>query len=138
MIGEIVKHGVHEGLVVRTTLDPKEQPFLYDHRIDGTVLLPGVMGIEGFAEAARLLAPDRHVAGSREPRVRGTVEVLPGRAAARSPSPPCSGRTPPTVRTWSPSAPDRRASAAWQRCTAGDDALHRHGPAHHRRTAGAE
>jgi hypothetical protein len=62
MIGEVVKLGVHDGLEVRTTLDPKEQPFLYDHRNEGTVLLPGVMGIEGFAEAAKLLVPDRHVA----------------------------------------------------------------------------
>jgi Polyketide synthase dehydratase/KR domain len=47
-----------DGLVVRTTLDPKQQPFLNDHRIDGTAVLPGVMGIEAFAEVARLLAPD--------------------------------------------------------------------------------
>jgi hypothetical protein len=38
------------------------QPFLNDHRIDGTAVLPGVMGIEGFAEVARLLVPGRQVA----------------------------------------------------------------------------
>jgi NAD(P)-dependent dehydrogenase (short-subunit alcohol dehydrogenase family) len=52
---------VHDGLVVHTTLDPAEQPFLDDHRIDGTPVLPGVMGIEAFAEAAALLAPDLRV-----------------------------------------------------------------------------
>ncbi|MGA5299591.1 SDR family NAD(P)-dependent oxidoreductase [Nucisporomicrobium flavum] len=52
---------VHEGLVVHTTLDPAATPFLNDHRIDGTPVLPGVMGVEAFAEAARLLVPDRHV-----------------------------------------------------------------------------
>jgi hypothetical protein len=52
---------VHDGVVVQTTLDPTEQPFLDDHRIDGVPVLPGVMGMEAFAEAARLLAPDRHV-----------------------------------------------------------------------------
>ena len=31
---------------------PGRQAFLDDHRIDGTPVLPGVMGIEGFAEAA--------------------------------------------------------------------------------------
>jgi acyl carrier protein len=51
---------VHDGIVVRTVLDPKAQPFLNDHRIDGIPVLPGVMGMEAFAEAARLLAP-RHV-----------------------------------------------------------------------------
>jgi hypothetical protein len=54
---------VHDGIVVRTELDPTRQPFLDDHRIDGTPVLPGVMGIEAFAEAARLLAPDHHVVG---------------------------------------------------------------------------
>jgi acyl transferase domain-containing protein len=54
---------VHDGIVVHTELDPTRQPFLDDHRIDGTPVLPGVMGIEAFAEAARLLAPDHHVVG---------------------------------------------------------------------------
>jgi hypothetical protein len=59
MVGEIVADSVHDGLVVRTTLDPKQQPFLDDHRIDGTPVLPGVMGIEAFVEVAKLLAPGR-------------------------------------------------------------------------------
>ena len=52
---------VHNGIVARVTLDPAQQPFLHDHRIDGTPVLPGVMGMEAFAEAARLLAPDHRV-----------------------------------------------------------------------------
>jgi hypothetical protein len=48
---------LHGGLTVETTLDPKEQPFLFDHQIDGTPVLPGVMGIEAFGEVARLLYP---------------------------------------------------------------------------------
>ena len=43
------------------TLDPAEQAFLHDHQIDATPVLPGVMGIEAFAEAAGLLFPDRSV-----------------------------------------------------------------------------
>jgi NAD(P)-dependent dehydrogenase (short-subunit alcohol dehydrogenase family) len=54
---------VHDGLVHRIVLDPKAQPFLDHHRIDGTAVLPGVMGMEAFAETARLLAPDWYVAG---------------------------------------------------------------------------
>jgi hypothetical protein len=57
----VVEANLHEGLVVRTTLNPSEQPFLDDHRIDGTPVLPGVMGMEAFAEVARLLTPQRHV-----------------------------------------------------------------------------
>jgi len=46
---------------VLTELDPGKQPFLQHHRIDGTPVLPGVMGIEGFAEVAHVLAPGWHV-----------------------------------------------------------------------------
>ncbi|MBK6847070.1 MAG: polyketide synthase dehydratase domain-containing protein [Proteobacteria bacterium] len=53
---------LHGGLSVEVTLDPSEQPFLFDHRIDGTALLPGVMGIEAFAEAARWALPEWQVA----------------------------------------------------------------------------
>jgi NAD(P)-dependent dehydrogenase (short-subunit alcohol dehydrogenase family) len=49
-------------LRVLTELDPVKEPFLHHHRIDGTPVLPGVMGIEGFAEAAHVLAPGWHVA----------------------------------------------------------------------------
>ena len=62
MPGEATRMSVHDGLVVQTTLDPAARPFLDHHRIDGTPVLPGVMGIEAFAEAARLLAPDWYVA----------------------------------------------------------------------------
>ena len=44
-------------LTVQVELDPSRQAFLNDHRIDGTPVLPGVMGIEGFAETARALLP---------------------------------------------------------------------------------
>ncbi|MGZ4638273.1 MAG: SDR family NAD(P)-dependent oxidoreductase, partial [Actinomycetes bacterium] len=57
MVGDVVRADVLHGLVVQTTLDPAAQPFLDHHRIDGTAVLPGVMGMEAFAEAARLLTP---------------------------------------------------------------------------------
>src|ERR1700757_1221598 len=53
--------GIYSGLTIETTLDPKTQPFLHDHQIDGTPVLPGVMGIEAFAEAAQQLLPDWHI-----------------------------------------------------------------------------
>jgi len=56
------------------TLDPATQPFLNDHRIDGTPVLPGVMGLEGFAEVARLLAPGWHVAGVEDADFRAPVK----------------------------------------------------------------
>ncbi len=61
MIGKIASVGLYSGLVIETTLDPKAQPFLHDHQIDGTPVLPGVMGIEAFAEAALRVLPDWHI-----------------------------------------------------------------------------
>ncbi len=58
-----VSHNLHDGLVAEMKLDPKVEPFLYDHAIDGIPVLPGVMGIETFAEAAWLLVPSHHVVG---------------------------------------------------------------------------
>ena len=62
MIGKITSMGLLSGLTIETTLDPAIQPFLHDHQIDGTPVLPGVMGIEAFAEAARCLLPGWYVA----------------------------------------------------------------------------
>jgi hypothetical protein len=61
MTGTVTAMGLYSGLIVDTTLDPREQPFLYDHQIGGTPVLPGVMGIEALVEAAGLLFPDRYV-----------------------------------------------------------------------------
>jgi NAD(P)-dependent dehydrogenase (short-subunit alcohol dehydrogenase family) len=62
MIGRITGAPLHGGFTVETTLDPKEQPFLFDHQIDGTPVLPGVMGSEAFAEVATVLCPGWSVA----------------------------------------------------------------------------
>ena len=61
MSGKIVSLGLSDGYTIETTLDPRDQPFLHDHQIDGTPVLPGVMGIEAFAEAALCLLPEWHV-----------------------------------------------------------------------------
>jgi hypothetical protein len=63
MIGRITGMGIHTGLSAEVDLDPTVQPFLNDHRIDGTAVLPGVMGVEGFAELAGLLLPGWSVSG---------------------------------------------------------------------------
>src|SRR5207302_1783702 len=61
MIGKIASIGISGPLTIQTLLDPTVQPFLYDHQIDRTSVLPGVMGIEAFAEAALCLLPGWHV-----------------------------------------------------------------------------
>jgi acyl transferase domain-containing protein len=62
MIGKITAVSLHRGLTIETTLNPAIQPFLRDHQIDGTAVLPGVMGIEAFAEAASFMLPGWHIA----------------------------------------------------------------------------
>jgi len=62
MIGKLAGMSLQSGLKIETTLDPAIQPFLHDHQIDGTPVLPGVMGVEAFAEAALCLLPDWHIA----------------------------------------------------------------------------
>ena len=61
MTGEATGFGVLSGLTIETVLDPAAQPFLHDHQIEGTPVLPGVMGVEAFAEAALALMPGWHV-----------------------------------------------------------------------------
>ena len=58
MLGKVASFGVNSGITIETTLDPSGQPFLFDHQIEGKQVLPGVMGIEAFAEAAACLFPD--------------------------------------------------------------------------------
>jgi len=66
MVGKITGMTLSSGLTMETTLDPAAQAFLNDHRIDGTPVLPGVMGIEAFAEAALCLHPGWHIAAIEE------------------------------------------------------------------------
>ena len=61
MIGKLAGMGLHSGLSIETTLDPAVQPFLHDHQIDGTPVLPGVMAVEAFAEAALSILPGWYV-----------------------------------------------------------------------------
>ena len=61
MVGKVASISLYNGHAIETTLDPKVQPFLHDHQIDGTPVLPGVMGVEAFAEAALCLLPSWRV-----------------------------------------------------------------------------
>jgi len=65
MLSRVVRHGVQDGLLVEFDLDPS-QPFLDHHRIDGTPVLPGVMGIEAFCEVAAFGSPGWRVTEVRD------------------------------------------------------------------------
>jgi NAD(P)-dependent dehydrogenase (short-subunit alcohol dehydrogenase family) len=53
MLSHVASYDLNRGLTLEADLDPQVQPFLRDHALDGTPILPGVMGIEGFTVAAR-------------------------------------------------------------------------------------
>jgi 2-keto-3-deoxy-6-phosphogluconate aldolase len=53
MVGQVKSYRLYGGIEVETTLDPKVQPFLFDHAPDaGTPWLPGVMATEALAQLA--------------------------------------------------------------------------------------
>jgi Polyketide synthase dehydratase len=78
MLGALTAAHLYGGITAETTLDPKEQPFLYDHQIEGTPLLPGVMGTEGFAELASILAPGYSVARIEHERLSSPIKFYRG------------------------------------------------------------
>ena len=69
MVGEVAPASIRASRR-RPPLDPAQQAFLNDHRIDGTPVLPGVMGMESFAEVASLVAPQRLSGGGVETSAR--------------------------------------------------------------------
>nr|MDJ0755810.1 SDR family NAD(P)-dependent oxidoreductase [Ardenticatenaceae bacterium] len=58
LLDKLTRWSLYGGMEIATALDPNEQPFLHDHAMDGTPLLPGVMGTEAFAELARFMVPE--------------------------------------------------------------------------------
>lgn len=82
MYGTFVSVSLSEGYTVETTLDPQVQPFLHDHQIDGTPVLPGVMGIEAFAEASLCLLPGWHVEAMEDINFLAPFKFYRGEARA--------------------------------------------------------
>jgi 3-hydroxymyristoyl/3-hydroxydecanoyl-(acyl carrier protein) dehydratase len=56
MLSHLKGYGSDGVIRLEADLDPREQPFLKDHALNGVPVLPGVMGIEGFAVAAKHIA----------------------------------------------------------------------------------
>ena len=53
----------YDGVIGTLPLDAANMAMLDDHRIEGTAVLPGVMGMELFAQATRALDPSTRVVG---------------------------------------------------------------------------
>ncbi|MBO9394502.1 SDR family oxidoreductase, partial [Caldilinea sp.] len=77
MVGAIRSYRLYGGLEVETTLDPKVQPFLFDHAPDeGTPWLPGVMATEALAQTAMVAAPGYHVASVEQEQMLGAFKFF--------------------------------------------------------------
>ena len=77
MVGEVKAFKLYGGIEVETTLDPKVQPFLYDHAPDeGTPWLPGVMATETLAELATVVAPGYRVEAVENEQMMGTFKFF--------------------------------------------------------------
>jgi hypothetical protein len=77
MVGEVKAVKLYGGIEVETTLDPKVQPFLFDHAPDaGQPWLPGVMATEALAELATVLAPGYRVAAVESEQMLGAFKFF--------------------------------------------------------------
>ncbi len=56
MLSHLTSYDNNGEIHLEADLDPKDHPFLKDHALNGVPVLPGVMGIEGFAVAAKHIA----------------------------------------------------------------------------------
>ncbi len=56
MLSRVSGVSLQDGILLESELDPSQEAFLKDHSLNGIPLLPGVMGIEGFAVAAQHIA----------------------------------------------------------------------------------
>ena len=126
MLGTVTGMGIYSGLTVQITLDPAAQPFLNDHRIDATAVLPGVMGMEAFAELASLAAPGLRIAGIEQMEFLAPVKFYRDQPRTLTLSaiirPDSAGLVADCTLTAQPGASGRGRPEA-------DNAFHRPGPA---------
>ena len=77
MVGQVKSYRLFGGIEVETTLDPKVQPFLFDHAPDkGQPWLPGVMATEALAELASVAAPGYRVASVENEQMMGAFKFF--------------------------------------------------------------
>lgn len=74
LVDEIVEQK-EDYILVKRTLDGKREQFLPDHAIGGSMVLPGVMGLEMFAEVATMLEPEKPLVAFEDIRFEKPVNV---------------------------------------------------------------
>ena len=75
------EHSAGEGLVAHKTLTVEGDPWIADHAIRSVPLLPGAVGVELMAAAARRLEPGQGVAGLADVRFEHPLKLYRGQPA---------------------------------------------------------
>jgi hypothetical protein len=138
MVGQVKSFRLYGGIEVETTLDPKVQPFLFDHAPDaGTPWLPGVMATEALAQLASTTAPGYRVASVEHEQMMGAFKFfrMEPRTLYLSATvkPAANGDLLATATLRSVTKPAKEGLAR-----AGEGALHRHSAPHHRAGGAAD
>jgi NAD(P)-dependent dehydrogenase (short-subunit alcohol dehydrogenase family)/3-hydroxymyristoyl/3-hydroxydecanoyl-(acyl carrier protein) dehydratase len=76
LIDEILAFEEDRKVSVRKRLDPERDIYLKDHAIENVPYLPAVMGIEAFAEAAKLLLPEMRIKAMRDIQFKLPIKIL--------------------------------------------------------------
>ena len=79
LIDRVLSFRKNEELVVEKHLNSKIDLYLSDHSIEGNPYLPGVMGVEIFAQTSRLMFPKMHPLVMEDVDFRMPVKLLRGR-----------------------------------------------------------
>ncbi|NHJ47928.1 MAG: SDR family NAD(P)-dependent oxidoreductase [Asgard group archaeon] len=74
LIDEIVELS-DDSIIATRTFDGKREKFLPDHKIFGKMVVPGVMGLEMFAEIASKLVPNKKVIGYEKVGFKNPIGV---------------------------------------------------------------
>jgi len=56
MFSHLTRFSIDQGVRLEAELDPAQESYLHDHKINGIPVFPGVKGIEGFSVVAKNIA----------------------------------------------------------------------------------
>ncbi len=78
-VDRVLEYEKGDKVVVDKLLHTEKDRYLKDHSISGTPYLPGVMGLETFAEASSLLFPEKNIIEFKDVVFKRPVKLLRGK-----------------------------------------------------------
>ncbi|NHJ40140.1 MAG: SDR family NAD(P)-dependent oxidoreductase, partial [Asgard group archaeon] len=74
LIDEVLEQK-NDFIIVKRVFDGKREKFLPDHKIFGKMVVPGVMGLEMFAEVANILIPNKKILAFEDVEFKNPIGV---------------------------------------------------------------